>query len=617
MKIGRNSKCHCGSGKKYKKCCLMKQVSEKSIESVIQEASLLSLEHDSEKKETSLKKLNKLGGSHKLPKDQEINLKLSLVTSHQQLGEHVKAIEILESLESEYDGKSDLSLWILHMLAVSYGCLGMSDESCEMFDALIKNSLDISQLNKDQRRVRGVQLIEAGKSYSSNNQITKAKKCLGESISLLEEFSDSEIEHLNRAKANLLIISLKSDDVREQKKAVDGLEESIVQKLKVGDLQGVATNYSNLGMYFKEEKRYARAIAYYRKDLCLSRTVGNKKDLAATLGNTAMLYAELKQYTKGRELLREAKEIAKALDDTFLLKFTEKQFNILNKLARESGLNKEKIGDKAECLCESSKLYIDCCGQADFEPFSLTGLYGGISEDLEAIHARSKKKGKLVSPLDFILRFSEEAESRKSWVQMEGRDGYVTMKELPDMANIHLISAKEILKNSKDNDMSSSLSSLILCVCCLEAFINQVSFFIYDNKDHEEVSKLDIPRELIDNGAYLYQRTVPLEKKWFDLANCLVKDDTWLQSSALWNEVKDIIFIRNELVHFKTSGYEQVVPPPKKMESIYSKVPKSIKLNDVPHSWPMKLLNTELANWSIKTVESLITEFKNRYQLSE
>ncbi len=27
MKIGRNDQCHCGSGKKYKKCCMNKETS--------------------------------------------------------------------------------------------------------------------------------------------------------------------------------------------------------------------------------------------------------------------------------------------------------------------------------------------------------------------------------------------------------------------------------------------------------------------------------------------------------------------------------------------------------------------------------------------------------------
>lgn len=31
MKIGRNDKCPCGSGLKYKKCCLIKEVEEKKL----------------------------------------------------------------------------------------------------------------------------------------------------------------------------------------------------------------------------------------------------------------------------------------------------------------------------------------------------------------------------------------------------------------------------------------------------------------------------------------------------------------------------------------------------------------------------------------------------------
>ena len=32
MSLGRNEKCHCGSGKKYKNCCLQKDLEQKRIE---------------------------------------------------------------------------------------------------------------------------------------------------------------------------------------------------------------------------------------------------------------------------------------------------------------------------------------------------------------------------------------------------------------------------------------------------------------------------------------------------------------------------------------------------------------------------------------------------------
>ena len=427
MNIGRNSKCHCGSGKKYKKCCLLEDSLEKSnntkIEDLIKEAGLLSLEHNREKKELALKNLSDISNSYNLSKNQKLNLNLNLATTYQHMGEHFKAIEILESLEEYYDGKEKLSLHMLHMLAVSYSALSHYDQACEMFDIIHENWDSDSKLSREDRKTRGVLLIEAGKSYSYNEQTNKAKECWEKSVSLLEDFSGMELEHLNRAKANLLLISLKSENLQEQEEAVEKLEDSIVQKLKIGDIQGASTNYCNLGTYFKEKKRYARALAYYRKDLSISRYVGNKRELAATLGNIAMLYAELKQYTKGRKLLREAKEIGEKINDEYLLYLTKHQLDTLNKFAKTSGLNKEKIGEKAECACESNKLYVNCCGRADFEPVSLPSLYGGISEDIQDINNRIKEKGKLTSPLDFILRQSEEAERRKSWLEMGGHDG--------------------------------------------------------------------------------------------------------------------------------------------------------------------------------------------------
>ena len=75
-----------------------------------------------------------------------------------------------------------------------------------------------------------------------------------------------------------------------------------------------------------------------------------------------------------------------------------------------------------------------------------------------------------------------------------------------------------------------------------------------------------------------------------------------------------MIFIRNELVHFKVSEFEQVVPRPEQVAEALKRIPKDVELNDIPHSWPLRILNPSFAEWSVKTAKEMINYIKEAYQ---
>jgi tetratricopeptide (TPR) repeat protein len=622
MKIGRNDPCPCNSGKKYKKCCLNLNNNGRRLEKLtdidleIEKAGRLSLEHDKECIEKSIIILSSILNDKKLTEDQFVNATLSLVTAKQHFGEHNNALKIIDTLRDRYDGKSDLSVYILIRIAISYISLGYTEKACEIYDEILSLWDDQKIKNDNDRKIRGIHLIEIGKAYSVNNNNIKAKNCWEKSLSYLKGI-EREKEHFYRAKSNLAYLLLKSTDEKDQQLGVLQLEDLTQKKLLIGDIQGVSTNYCNLGTYFRRIGRYERAIAYYRKDLSLSKIVGDKREIASTLGNLATLYAELKQFTNGRRLLREAQQFGEQLEDEHLLHITKHQLEYLNNLAREAGINNVQVGDKAECLCGSGKLYTSCCGRADFEPVDIPYIYGGLSEDRKVIEQEIAKFGKKTSPLDFILRSTDQSRRRYSWCEIGGHDGWLSLKELPDMANIHLFAAKDMAEAAKGypDSINYPLSAVILSVCYLEAFINQLSFFIHENRNHPELIGLALPQELCDKGIQLFQRTTQLEAKWLMITGCLL-GEKWLSSQSVWNEVKNLIYIRNELVHFKTDGYEQVVPPPSKRNKIYEKIPIHVDAREVPHSWPMKLLTPSLAMWAVEISETITEALKMTYNLN-
>lgn len=614
-RTGRNELCKCGSGKKFKKCCISQGQSTEShsklYSALIEEAGMMAMLDRKKSRESAIEQLKAILSVERLSKTDFTNATFSMAVAYQHQGEHKNAISALETIECS--DESDLSEKVTYQLAVSYGALGYTEHACELFQSIIDNWNSKPASNTVYRHNRGLMLIEAGKAFSSDGDNLKAIDCWEQSIKLLEEFSEREAEHIGRARANLSLQKLYSEEESTQNEGVEELNLSTNTKLKIGDMKGVANNYCNLGNYFRKEKRYGRAIAYYRKDLYLSRLIGDKRDLASTLGNFSTIYADLKQFKQAKKILAEAKAIGVELNDERLLHISESQLDYVNNLAKEAGLNKIGIGDKALCGCDSGKLYNDCCGMADFEPVNLSHIYGGLSEEAAELHEEFSILGITPCPLDFILRKIPEGSLRRSWMEHHLHDGWVSIAELPDMASIHMFSAREMLKKAlDDNDLSSALATVILSVCYLEAFINQISFFLYQNKEDDYICTLNLPDLLMVDGPFNYQRKSSLETKWQEISDCL-NGGGWLSSQREWQQVKDVIHIRNEFVHFKSNGYEQVVPPPRKKEAIYSKIPQSVELKDVPHSWPFKFLTGSLARWAIESAEGLVDVLKSNY----
>lgn len=615
VRTRRNELCKCGSGKKFNKCCISKSIPSRSISSnygtLIRKAGMMAMQDNKNVRETAIEQLKTIIMADNLSKEDFINATSNLVIAYQHQGEHKNAISSLETIE--IDEKTDLSESIKFRKAVSYGALGHTEYACELFHEIITGWENRPAKKAIHRHYRGLVLIEAGKSFSFEGDDLKAIDCWEKSIKLLEEFSKTEAEHIGRARANLSLQKLYSKDENKQKEGVAELNVSTKTKLSIGDMKGVANNYCNLGNYFRGQKRYGRAITYYRKDLFISRLIGDKRDLATTLGNFSTIYADLKQFKQAKKILIEAKSIGVELNDEALLYISERQLEHFNNLAKEAGINKIGIGDKALCGCDSEKLYIDCCGMADFEPVDLSHIYGGLSEDATQLNDEFSALGITPCPLDFILRKIPEGTMRKSWMEHNLHDGWVSISELPDMASLHMFSAREMLKKSlQDDDLSSALATVILSVCYLEAFINQISFFLHKNKEDDYISTLNFPSLLMEDGPFNYQRTNGLETKWQEISDCL-NGEGWLISQKEWKQVRDVIHIRNEFVHFKSNGYEQVVPPPKKKETIYSKIPQSVELKDVPHSWPFKFLTGSLARWALESAEGLVDTLKSNY----
>jgi hypothetical protein len=74
-----------------------------------------------------------------------------------------------------------------------------------------------------------------------------------------------------------------------------------------------------------------------------------------------------------------------------------------------------------------------------------------------------------------------------------------------------------------------------------------------------------------------------------------------------------MITIRNELVHFKSAEYEQLLPEPRLDVEIMRQIPKEIQLRKAARAWPYRLLTHSFAIWALSCAESNIEMFKEAY----
>ena len=86
-----------------------------------------------------------------------------------------------------------------------------------------------------------------------------------------------------------------------------------------------------------------------------------------------------------------------------------------------------------------------------------------------------------------------------------------------------------------------------------------------------------------------------------------------MKTKLLLKNFKNLIYIRNELVHFKVADYEQVVPLPKKPHEITKRIPATVEIRKIPHSWPSRVLTASLADWCVDVSEKMIDYFKQGY----
>lgn len=603
MKQSRNDQCDCGSGVKYKRCC----GSVGGADDILHRAKIslqLSLNDDMESRQVAVRQLRVMRNSAGLTDQNLRSLDRSLLQALQAIGDYQGALDILDKFPSPTDELDAAAC--CYWRALSLERLGHHDTAITAFEEAMP------LLRKVMPDRYHYYLIDQGRAYAVAGRGDEAIKAWEESVEIFSKTGDNR-EHLARARSNIAMQFLKSDDPLVYEKGEKLLYESSNEKSIVGDFEGLSNNYSALSLHYRRTKRWERALAFGRRDLRLTRLIGNEHQLCATLGNMSVIYIDMLQLSSARRCLEEARVIGQRLHHRHTLHMVDVNMATAAEIGRLAGLAGIKLGQKAACVCASGATYDSCCGLADFDPIA---VLPSINETHESIHVSTHSLVQFddIRRLDRVLDIG--ASERFGWMSINPHDGWLEIGELPDVANFHLTAARNLAENARDcSSFDEPLAACILSICAAEAFINTVCFFIADTADHIKPNRdslLGSAAELVGD-ALNYQRGTELTEKWTKIGTLLAGED-WISPEA-WREFVALVSIRNELVHFKAAEFEQVSPSPKHPHEILRRLPSKVELREVPHSWPARLLTPSFARWSVKIVEQLINALKIGYSM--
>ena len=92
-------------------------------------------------------------------------------------------------------------------------------------------------------------------------------------------------------------------------KAREYLEKALAIRIEIGDRDGEATSYGNLGTLFQSLGHHDKALEYQEKALAIKIEIGNRDGEAKCYRNIGTLFQCLGQYSEAEECMEKALRI--------------------------------------------------------------------------------------------------------------------------------------------------------------------------------------------------------------------------------------------------------------------------------------------------------------------
>ncbi|MGU3422637.1 hypothetical protein [Methylobacterium sp. D54C] len=536
-----------------------------------------------------------LGGG--LDDRQKDELALVRILATQMDGRHGDALKILDRFTPSSDSAARLAG---RLRLVSVGALGLDGNVREPDPA------------GEPPETLGYLLLERGNAAFHGGDITRAAELWKAALGRLEE--NGEERGRASAAGNLGMLLVSGEDPGEREQGLAMINMAIAIKYAHDDAAGIATDCINLARSFLRRWRlFERAIAYSQQSVFFARASGDQQVLAQAHHERGLVRLAMGQLKEGRADARACIEIATKLGDSKLGRDGRSLLVSAEQLGRQ-GLG---VGPRGQCRCGSGRAYLDCCGRADHEPIEVGLLMPSHAFELDADATAPQARGTRPILLDLQMRGGAGTRFRKGWTRVTRRKGWFELGEMPDMASQHLLAARRLIElvpgygvQSGVVDLDVPIAACILAVCAVEAFANSVASLVNEGMREGEIPSATVPQSLATDPAE-FVRGTELRLKWRHLEQVLCSPER--MNDKLAARFDKLVTIRNELVHFKTLGFETVAPPPSRHHPLLAMAAGEFEIRDAPRSWPVRLLTPDFGRWCVDVAGNLIDDFRARY----
>ena len=146
--------------------------------------------------------------------------------------------------------------------------------------------------------------------FSSLGEYAKAQEYIEKALAIRMEIGDREGEAADYGNLGTVFSSLS-----EYAKAQEYTEKALAIRMEIGDKEGQAADYGNLGTVFNSLSEYAKAQEYIEKALAIRMEIGDRNGQAASYGNLGTVFSSLCEYAKAQEYIEKALAIRMEIGD--------------------------------------------------------------------------------------------------------------------------------------------------------------------------------------------------------------------------------------------------------------------------------------------------------------
>ena len=239
------------------------------------------------------------------------------------------ALKILETLEEGLNAADQLVR--LRYLAAAYNVLNQPKQAFPVIERA-QRMAELLENQEEQFRVKAILANAYHRTYAYEDSIRLLRECV---VACENGIVRDETFYFRR----LVELALALTNNRQPKQALPIYERAIAISEKFSDRTTIASLYAGMAKTYQNEGDLEAAIRYNQRSLQVYEELGFLDQIACTLDNAAMLYADYGNAERARDCLVRASQIATEIKrDSSLASIRSSEAEVAAKSDPEAGL---------------------------------------------------------------------------------------------------------------------------------------------------------------------------------------------------------------------------------------------------------------------------------------